>query len=116
MGVQKIDLRWVFVIVLVVLLLFLDELRIPWQLAAAVGLAAGAYLLNIGWQRFRESGGMTARPRVTYWRGERIVLDQPRRRQVRVPPWPTLTSAILYLLLGVTTIALVITRVLLLSL
>lgn len=98
---SRYDLRWVFVIVLLLLLLP-SPLGIPYHLRVAIGIILGAMAINIGVQALRYGGaGRTSAQKVTYWRGQRIVLSQDRSKKSSVPDnWPALVGARMYIALG----------------
>lgn len=92
---MKLDWRWGTLAAVVVVILFWRYL--PWPVLL-LGLAGGGgYLIYTGWHIWQggEPGGSK---RVTYWRGQRIELDQPQR--VRMPSLRTLAPAVFYLVIG----------------
>jgi hypothetical protein len=93
----RFDYRWIILIVAVVVLA--NARALPWPLVAALLLGAGGYLLAWGWKIW--NGGVTSRsrPRVQYWRGERI--ETPAAPRPALPPLRELLPALVPLLLGV---------------
>jgi hypothetical protein len=93
---MSFDWRWAGLIAVIIILAGANR-GVP-PLFVALALAAGAFfLLRHGWRVWggRGAGG---RARVTYWRGQRIELSEPRGPAL--PPLRSIGPAALYLLLG----------------
>src|SRR5687768_14522939 len=78
MRMQDIDLRWVFVIVVVVLLLLRGSI-FQGPLGVVLALIAGSYLCTVGWERLRGGATPLRSTKTTYWRGQRVELRPDRR-------------------------------------
>lgn len=94
----RFDWRWVGVIVVLVVLT--NSGRLPWPVTALAVGAAGAWLLYMGWRVWMREGGPPERSRVTYWRGQRIELEPPRRGPA-LPRMRDIGPAALYFIVGV---------------
>jgi hypothetical protein len=92
----RFDWRWVALIVFVAILASAQS--IPWPILALALGAGGGYLLYMGWQIWSGGRGIGSKPRVTYWRGQRIELAPERRSGM--PPLRSITPALVYLVLG----------------
>ena len=89
------DPRWLFVIVLVLILLN------PGGLAGVVVLAIGAgWAIQAGLAPWRMNMGRISGTKVTYWRGQRIETRQAPTQRLRMLPITKLLVAVLYLTLG----------------
>lgn len=95
----KLRFDWSWVAVVAVLVVLANAGRLPWPATALVAGAAGTWLLMQGWRVWQRAGGPPARGRVTYWRGQRIELDPPRRGPA-LPRLSDIGPAAIYLLLG----------------
>jgi hypothetical protein len=93
----RFDWRWIALIVFVALLA--NSRRLPTELIMVALLVAGGYLLKIGWDIWSRAGAPLSRSRVTYWRGQRIELEPPRRSR-SLPSFSNIGPAAIYLLLG----------------
>jgi hypothetical protein len=93
----RFDYRWVLLIVGVLLLA--NASALPWPLLAAALIGAGGYLLFWGWGIWNRGVTSRSRPRVQYWRGERI--ETPAAPRSVLPPLREIVPALVPLLLGV---------------
>ena len=101
MGRTTVDWRWI--VVIVIALLFFGQLRLaPSSELGVILLALGGYwAVQAGLQPWRERGSILGNRKVTYWRGQRIELEQPRRRaRFRTPAATPLLVSLVYLVLG----------------
>jgi hypothetical protein len=104
MRMQDIDMRWIFVIVVVVLLLLSREPIFDGPLGIVLALIAGGYLCSIGWERLRRTAAPLRSTKTTYWRGQKLELRQDRR--LSVSSWQELAPGVYYLVMGVAVVAL----------
>lgn len=92
--VRSTSVDWRSVVIVVVILAFFGLLRINPSREVGILILAGCgwWLLQAGltpWRSYRPLTGA----RETYWRGQRIVLEQPRRSRSRTPaPLPLAIS------------------------
>ncbi len=93
---QNIDPRWIFLIFILLLFVFRGN-----PLVDVVTLAVGAgWAFQAGLAPWRSNTGSLRGSRVTYWRGQRIEIQQPAWERVRsVSPLQVVVSFV-YLLLG----------------
>ena len=95
------DWRWI--VVIVVALLFFGQVNL--SLSPIVGVAllglGGYWALQAGLTPWRGRGGsLLGSTKVTYWRGQRIEMKQPRRSRFAVPATTSLAVSVLYLVVG----------------
>ena len=100
MGGTTFDWRWI--IVIVIALMFFGQLQIsPSPMVGVVLLALGGYwAVQAALRAWREASPGLGSTKVTYWRGQRIELRQPRRARFRTPAVTPLAVALIYLLMG----------------
>lgn len=105
MGRTSFDWRWLFLAVVV--LLFFGGINLNLSPIVGVLVLGGCawWMIQAGLRPWRgrliQGGGR----KETYWRGQRIVIEQPRRARWgnwRTPPAIALASSIFYLCLGAT--------------
>ncbi len=97
MNRYRFDWRWIGVIAVFVVLASANSL--PWFVTAAVLGGGGGYLLSVGWQTWKRSGGAPSSSRVTYWRGQRYEVA-PQRAGPALPRMGDIGPAFVFLLLG----------------
>ena len=96
MNTISFDRRWIFVLLLVLVLLN------PGGLIGVVVLAIGAgWAIQAGLAPWRMGMGRISSTKVTYWRGQRIETRQPPSQRLRMLPFTQLLVALFYLLLGI---------------
>ncbi len=100
MGRTTVDWRWV--VVLIIALIFFGQLRLaPSSELGVILLGLGGYwAIQAGLVPWREQGSILSRRKVTYWRGQRIELEQPRRARFRTPAATPLLVSLLYFVMG----------------
>ena len=100
MGRTTFDWRWI--VVIVVALIFFGQLRLaPSPELGIILLALGGYwAILAGLGPWRNRGSLLGSTKVTYWRGQRIELRQPRRVQWRTITGMPLLVSLVYLILG----------------
>lgn len=92
----------IVVVVLVVVLFFgLIPLNLPPVLLLFVIAGVAWATLQAALQPWRGRRLLGGGGKETYWRGQRIVIDQPRRNSRRLPPPPQLAISIFYFVLSV---------------
>lgn len=102
MGRTTFDWRWILVIVIV--LMFFGQLRLYTGSGLDIFLfgLASYWTFRAGLGAWRDSGPVLGSSKVTYWRGQRIEMKQPRRARLRAPGTMQLAISVFYLALGVT--------------
>ena len=65
----------------------------------ALALGAG-WFINSGVSTLRSSGNVLGNSKVTYWRGERVVVRQPARARFRAVSATQTLVALLYIAMG----------------
>ncbi len=94
---RALSFDWrMFGLIAVVVVLAMSR-QLPWPVVALALSASGAYVLYSGWRVW--SGAGIRRTRVSYWRGQRIEVNEASRG-FSLPPLRAITPALLYLLLG----------------
>ena len=89
-------------IIVVLWLIRANLWRLPDAIVYMLGFFLGGWLISIGWQAWRGTpgGGARSGQRVQYWRGQRIVIDEPPQRTLsRSLSWSHFAAGI-YMLLG----------------
>ena len=102
MGRTTVDWRWI--IVIVIALIFFGQLRLATSPELGVVLLAlgGYWAVQAGMIPWRGRGSLLgSRNKVTYWRGQRIELKQPRRARFRTPAATPLLVSLVYLTMGI---------------
>lgn len=111
---MRFERSWIpGIITLVVAVVIRNQImRLPFELRGLLAAAIAGWLLWTGVQILRGRSGMAHLPRaggpkVQYWRGQRIVLDDgpAKRRGLALPPWPQATGAIGAALIGLSALA-----------
>lgn len=97
MQSRRFDWRWVGVIIVVALIA--NARFLPWPIIMLALMGSGGYLVFVGWQVWNGQVGRGGDVRVAYWRGQRIELGKPENSR-RLPPWRSITPALIYFLLG----------------
>lgn len=108
---MRFDRSWIpgIITLLAVVILRRQVLGLPAEIRSLIGLAIAGWLVWTGIQilRGRNQDAFLSRaagPKVQYWRGQRIVLEEERPRSarlsLRLPPWPVAASALLCVLIG----------------
>ncbi len=94
------DWRWI--VVIVVALMFFGQLNLSLSpIMGVVLLGLGGYwALQAGLTPWRGRGPLLGNTKVSYWRGQRIEMKQPRRSRFAVPAATPLAISVLYLALS----------------
>ena len=100
MGRTTFDWRWI--IIIVVALMFFGQLRFATSSGLGViVLALGGYwAIQAGIEPWRTGRSLFGSTKVTYWRGQRIELRQPRRARFHTPGAMQLLVSFIYLSLA----------------
>ena len=100
MGQTTVDWRWI--VVIVVALFFFGQLRLGSSSELGMVLLAlgGYWAVLAGLRPWREQGSILGNRKVTYWRGQRIELERPRRSRFRTPVTTSLLVSFVYLAMG----------------
>jgi hypothetical protein len=94
---MRFDWRLVGVIAIIVVLA--SSGRLPWPIVTLALALAGGYMLRYGWRVWGGGASFSGGRRVTYWRGQRIEIDQARRGS-SLPSLRSAGPAAVYLVLG----------------
>ncbi len=95
------DWRWI--VVIVIALIFFGQINLSLSpILGVILLGLGGYWgIQAGLSPWRGRGSMLGSTKVTYWRGQRIEMKQPRRSRLSVPASTPLAVSIFYLAIGV---------------
>jgi hypothetical protein len=101
--VGRTDFDWRWIVVIVVALMFFGQLSLsPSPILGVVLLGLGGYwALQAGLAPWRNRGSLLGNTKVTYWRGQRIEMKQPRRSRWTAPATTPLLVSLVYLVLGI---------------
>lgn len=94
---RSVQFDWLWAVVIVALVAGSGVSRLPWPIVSSVLAICGGLVLWRGWGVWRGRGGPPSRGKVTYWRGQRIELEPPRRSGPALPSLAGLRYAALYL-------------------
>ncbi|HEY1013969.1 MAG TPA: hypothetical protein VGE07_14755 [Herpetosiphonaceae bacterium] len=107
---MRFERSWIpgIVTLAVAVIISTQILKLPFTLRGVLGAAIAGWLLWTGVQILRGRSGLAHLPRsggpkVQYWRGQRVVLDDGparRPRSLALPPWPQASGAIGSVLIG----------------
>ncbi len=100
MGPTTFDWRWI--VVIVIALMFFGQLRLAPSSGLGVALLAlgGYWAVQAGVEPWRGRGSVLGSTKVTYWRGQRIEIRQPRRARFRSLAATAVVVSLIYLSLG----------------
>lgn len=98
MGRTSFDWRWIIVIAVALVFFGLLQIRLAPELKAVLLGLTGWWVLQAGLEPWRGRKSRKGGKEI-YWRGQRMVIEQPRGGRWRTPPTVPLVSSVFYLVL-----------------